>query len=81
MTNSNQVPTAPGWWYRDYPDEVEKIVYVWDCGAGLIYYTVDDDQNYRVEDDGLWRGPVPMPGEWVSRKEYDELIRNLDDRI
>lgn len=62
MDEQNNVPTAPGWWYRESDVEFEQVVYVWDTGAGLVYYLVENEHGRRVKDDGLWRGPVPMPG-------------------
>lgn len=82
MSNNN-VPTAPGeyWYRRRRSSQSFYIVSVDDGLGGLMYYETASERPERVYDDGLWAGPVPMPGEWVPRSEYDEIVRNLDDRI
>ena len=77
MSNDKSlVPTGPGWWYHTEHVIVEVV-----GGDWSLYYRTGHGNSYQVADDSLWRGPVPMPGEWVAKSEYDELLRNLEDRI
>lgn len=81
MSDSSKVPTGPWCWYRDEDDPREQIAMVFLIEPdGRVHYstmlgTTYDEMNTK------WLGPVPMPGEWVAKSEYDELLRNLEDRI
>ena len=78
MTNNanNLTPTGPGWYYRETEDVTDQIVCVLSTGGGaLVFYLVENEFGRKVENDGLWRGPVPMPGEFVlntERAAYDK---------
>lgn len=74
MTNDN-VPTGPGWWYRISGNIVEVDT----DGDGLFYRMVGYPNTVPVVDDGCWRGPVPMPGEWVSADEHYKMRQEMED--
>ena len=64
--SASLVPTRPGWHYRDAPTPDRSMVYVTAITTdGVIFYEERGDTKYDESNDGLWRGPVPMPGEWV----------------
>lgn len=64
----SNVPTGPDqYWYRKHrgdllPTSAPYIVCTEDHSIGLVYYETGSDRPMRVYDDGLWLGPVPMPG-------------------
>lgn len=62
MSNNN-TPTSPGWWYRHSITPSGAIAYVVERSTGLVYRTLEMKGWKAVEDDGKWRGEVPMPGE------------------
>jgi hypothetical protein len=53
------------------------LAYVYQTfGDRLVYSAGGCGVTHHVVDDGLWLGPVPMPGEWVSREEHEQLIED-----
>ena len=77
MSNANNnIPTAPGWWYRMGSNSLVECVLVED-GYSLFYLSTYRDGDTRVEDDGLWLSPVPMPDKWAPRELFDELLYML----
>jgi hypothetical protein len=75
MTNNanNNTPTAPGYHYRSGRIVLVATNLATNLYSGLVYCEVGSAAVLGVEDDGLWLGPVPMPGEWVPRELADCL--------
>lgn len=74
MTNSNNIPTGPGWWYRDEVEPDMRIVWVsFVTAAGLVSYVSKWGNQYDETND-KWRGPVPKSGEWVSREKHETAV-------
>ena len=73
MTNNanNLIPTGPGPYYRKafMPGWVAYVLRT----NGVLIYSEPDASWKPVQDDGLWLGPVPMPGEWAPRELFDDL--------
>jgi hypothetical protein len=65
--NTNNVPTGPGWWYRRKSSPITpiEIVLVSTFHGALIYWAAGYGELRDVENDGLWLGPVPMPGKFA----------------
>jgi hypothetical protein len=71
-------PTGPGWYYRKTEDVTDQIVCVLSHGGGaLVFYLVENEFGRKVENDGLWLGPVPMPGEFVLDILHCEFGTNI----
>lgn len=83
MSKQNNVPTGPGLNYRQADnDDGYDVVRVHAARiTGALWYATASGTRLHVEDDGLWLGPVPMPGEWVSIEEHKRALRSAGDFI
>ena len=75
--SKDQMPTTPddtGNWYREGGEIVKvELNKSTNLFSGLVYYRHGSQYALSVAPDGLWRGPVPMPGEWAPRELFDDL--------
>lgn len=65
MSNNN-TPAAPDCYHYRRTSSTflpVEIVRVSDLDGQLVYFDMDRERITPVQDDGHWRGPVPMPGE------------------
>lgn len=76
MSNNN-VPTEPGFYYRGSDVVRVRMNPETNLYSGLVYYEHGMTGLLPVEDDGLWRGPVPMPGEWAPMDLFNQLWAEL----
>jgi len=75
MTNNanNNTPTAPGYHYRSGRIVLVATNLATNLYSGLVYCEVGSAAVMNVTPDGLWRGPVPMPGEWAPMDLFNQL--------
>jgi hypothetical protein len=81
MTNNanNLTPTGPGYHYRSGRIVLVATNLATNLYSGLVYCEIGSAAVFGVEDDGLWRGPVPEYGEWVAWSQPEWVLSRADE--
>lgn len=75
MSNNN-TPTAPDCYHYRRTSSTflpVEIVRVSDLNGQLVYFDMDRERITPVQNDGLWLGPVPMPGEFILIGDTEDI--------